>query len=240
MEELCRKAPLCHSLAAVLEQPGPSGVNIIAEVKRASPSKGAICPQAVAAEVAEQYQAAGAAAVSVLTDEKFFCGSLEDLRQVKRAVDLPVLRKDFIISGYQVLEARAFGADAVLLIVKILSRQRLSRLLAKVEELGMQALVEVHDSRELDIAMDVGAHLIAINNRDLKTFKTNLDNAIVLAKKVKSWQVAVAASAIASPRDIRRSCMGGIFNFLVGESLMRADDRRAYLRELLHGWKKDS
>ncbi len=234
----CQAAAPCRSLEKVLAKPGPAGVNIIAEVKRASPSKGPICPGADAAAVARQYQRAGAAAVSVLTDSKYFQGHLEDLRQVKLAVGLPVLRKDFIIDTYQVYQARAAGADAVLLIARILTPGQLEELVELARRLDMETLVEIHAGKELETVTAMGVGLVAINNRDLTTFRTDPDTARRLAAGLKSWQVAVAASTISSPEDIALTRRAGIFNFLVGESLMRAGDRSRFLKDLLYGWKQ--
>ncbi len=218
-----------------LSRPGPGGVNIIAEVKRASPSKGDICPGLDAAACARQYEAGGAAAVSVLTDGPYFKGSLADLQQVREAVSLPVLRKEFIISPYQLYEARAAGADAVLLIVRILSAPQLAELLDLSRHLGMDALVEIHSPEDYAAAHVVGSRLIGINNRNLATFDTNLATATGLAALMAPGETAVAASGINNRGDIERTLQGGVFNFLIGESLVRATDRVAFLRTLIHG-----
>ncbi len=240
LRQLCPAASPCRSLEKVLAKPGPAGVNIIAEIKRASPSRGPICPEADAVRVARKYQQGGAAAISVLTDAKYFRGSLEDLRRVKQAVALPVMRKDFILDQYQVFEARAAGADAVLLIARIMPSAKLTALLDLVRKLEMEALVEIHRVADLEVVTAMDVSLVAINNRDLETFKTDPDTAPRLVSRLKSWQVAVAASAIAGAADIRRSREAGIHNFLVGESLMRAPDCLQHLKELLHGWKKST
>ena len=216
-----------------LTRPGPGGVNIIAEVKRASPSKGDICRDLDAAECARQYETGGAAAVSVLTDASFFKGSLDDLRQVRAAVGLPVLRKEFIIHPYQVLESRAAGADAVLLIARILAPAQLEDLLDQIHEWRMDALVEIHTPEDYAAANAAGARLIGINNRNLATFATDLNTAMDLAAMLQPGQVPVAASGIKERRDIERNLSHGIFNFLIGESLVRASDRTGFLRSLL-------
>lgn len=218
-----------------LTAPGPGGVNIIAEVKRASPSKGDICAGLDASQCAAQYEAGGAAAISVLTDEKYFKGSLEDLRRVREAVALPVLRKEFIVAPYQVYESRAAGADAVLLIVRILPADRLRELLDLTRALGMDALVEIHADGDYPAARQAGARLIGINNRNLATFDTSLDTAVSMHARFKSGETAVAASGIGSRADIETNLQAGIFNFLIGESLVRAQDRVGLLRKLVFG-----
>jgi indole-3-glycerol phosphate synthase len=216
-----------------LTTPGPGGVNIIAEVKRASPSKGDICADLRADVCARAYAKGGAAAVSILTDGPYFKGSLADLRQVRRVVDLPVLRKEFIIDPYQVYESRAAGADAILLIARILSPYHLKVLLELTHELGMDALVEIHDASDYDSAHKAGAKLIGINNRNLATFDTSIDNATNLTALLAPGEVPVAASGIGSRDDITHNLAHGIFTFLVGESLVRADDRAAKVRALI-------
>jgi len=216
-----------------LFQPGPGGANIIAEVKRASPSKGDICKDLDAAQCARQYETGGAAAISVLTDTPYFKGRLEDLRQVRSAVDLPVLRKEFIIAPYQLYESREAGADAVLLIVRILSPAQLDELLALTRELGMGALVEIHSAEDYAAAHEAGSRLIGINNRNLATFDTDLQTAMGLQALLQAGEVPVAASGISGREDVKRNLESGIFNFLIGESLVRAEDRTTFLRSLI-------
>ncbi|MFO7686012.1 MAG: indole-3-glycerol phosphate synthase TrpC [Desulfobacterales bacterium] len=216
-----------------LAQPGPHGVNVIAEIKRASPSKGVIRENIDPAQYARRYESAGAAAVSVLTDEGFFHGSSSDLRRARAATRLPVLRKDFIISSYQVFESVALGADAVLLIVRILSEHQLEDYLSLSRELQVDALVEVHSEEEFDIASLAGARLIGVNNRNLDVFKTDLDTSIRLARRFEPQQIGVAESGIHTREDILKIRTAGIFNFLIGESLVRADDTRGFLKNLL-------
>lgn len=218
-----------------LAAPDPLGVNIIAEVKRASPSKGDICPDLDAAMCARQYEAGGAAAISVLTDGPYFKGSMDDLRVVRQAVRLPVLRKEFIISEYQIFESRAAGADAVLLIVRILSPDQLKTYLALTHSLGMGALVEIHSAEDYDIAHQVGATLIGINNRNLANFDTNLSTALDIVSLMKPGEIPVAASGIISREDIDRNLNQDIFNFLIGESLVRSEDRQGFLNQLING-----
>jgi indole-3-glycerol phosphate synthase len=211
---------------------GP-GRRVIAELKRRSPSKGEIRRDFDPVAIARAYEAGGAAALSVLTDERFFGGSLAVLEAVRRATALPILRKDFVIDPYQVDEARAAGADAVLLIVAALAPAALERLRAHALGLGLDVLVEVHDEAELDLAKGVGADLIGINNRDLKSFVTDLGVTERLARRVPQGAVVVAESGISGPADLARLERAGASAFLVGESLMREADPGLALRRLL-------
>ncbi len=199
-------------------------VALIAEIKRRSPSAGAIRPDLTVPEVARAYAGAGAAALSVLTDADYFGGSLADLELARATVALPVLRKDFIIDELQLLEARAAGADAVLLIVRMLDDVQLRDLLAAARGLGMGVLVEVHDGEELARALAVGASVIGVNNRDLASFRTELDVVLGLAGGVPADRVLVAESGIRTAADIDRLAAAGVDAILVGESLMRAGD----------------
>jgi indole-3-glycerol phosphate synthase len=216
-----------------LMRPGTGGVNVIAEVKRASPSKGDICKDLDAAQCARDYEAGGAVAISVLTDTPYFKGCLDDLRKVRAAVALPVLRKEFIIAPYQLYEARAAGADAVLLIARILAPAQLKELLDQTHQLGMGALVEIHSAADYAAAHRAGSRVIGINNRNLATFDTDLHTAMGLKNLLHPGEVAVAASGITCRADIERNLAGGIFNFLIGESLVRAPDRVAFLKSLI-------
>jgi indole-3-glycerol phosphate synthase len=216
-----------------LMTPGPTGVNVIAEVKRASPSKGMICAGLKSGDCALQYEKGGAAAISVLTDTPYFKGSLADLRLVRAVVAVPVLRKEFIISEYQVYESRAAGADAILLIARILSPNQLSDLLALTHELDMDALVEIHNEKDYAAAHNAGARLIGINNRNLATFDTDIQRAINLANLLQSKEIPVAASGITSRQDIENNLKRGIFNFLIGESLVRSKDRTTMVKKLI-------
>jgi indole-3-glycerol phosphate synthase len=218
-----------------LKTPGPGGVNIIAEVKRASPSKGLISADLDAGDCARAYEAGGAAAISVLTDTIYFKGRLADLRQARAAVQRPVLRKEFIISAYQVYESRAAGADALLLIARILEPGRLAELLALTHELGMAALVEIHSPQDYESAHGAGARLIGINNRNLATFDTDIRTAMDLAALLQADEIPVAASGISSRQDIEANLLSGIFNFLVGESLVRAENRAEQVSRLIRG-----
>jgi indole-3-glycerol phosphate synthase len=214
-------------------------VALIAEVKKASPSAGVICPDFDPVRIAKEYEAAGASCLSVLTDEQFFQGSLDYLRQIRAAVKLPLLRKDFIIDERQILEAIEWGADAILLIVAILDDARLKRFHALASEAGLAVLVEVHDEAELDRALAIGAPLIGVNNRDLKTFKVDLATTERLAARLFSppttrpASLLVAESGINTRADVERLVKCGAGAILVGESLVRTGDIRAKAHELL-------
>ncbi len=209
-------------------------VNVVAEFKRASPSKGVIRVDAEPAQVAREYEAGGAAAISVLTEEDRFQGSLDDLRAVRAAVKIPVLRKDFIFDEYQLYEAAAAGADALLLIVAGLDDEKLVHLRRVTEDvLGMDALVEVHTKEEMRRAEAAGATLVGVNNRDLHSFNVSLDVAIELSKDVPAGMMLVAESGLRSGDDIGRLRALGYCGFLIGETLMRADQPEKALRNLL-------
>jgi len=222
-----------RSFCERLTASNPQGINIIAEIKRASPSKGLIRPNLDPAVYAREYEGGGAAALSVLTDPYFFKGSLDDLKTARQAATLPVLRKDFIISAYQIFETALIGADALLLIAAILSQQQLQDYLALCKELGLDALVEIHDEDEHQKVTRAGANLIGINNRNLKTFHTDIHTSISMASRLSKHQVGVAESGIRTPADIDAVRRAGICNFLIGESLVRADSPRLFLRSLI-------
>ncbi len=205
---------------------------IIAEVKRASPSAGAIASDLDAPAQARRYAEAGAAAISVLTDGPGFGGSLADLSAVREAVAVPLLRKDFVIDRYQLLEARLHGADAALLIVAALSDDRLRTLLSECAALGLAALVEVHDRPELEVALSAGARVVGVNNRNLKTFVVDLAVSEALVPSIPAEVKAVAESGVRTAADARRLRAGGAANLLVGEALVRAADPGELLREM--------
>jgi indole-3-glycerol phosphate synthase len=211
------------------------GISLIAEIKRASPSKGDIRPDLDVAETVRTYERAGARAISVLTEERHFHGSLGDLRMARATTGLPLLRKDFIIDDYQIWEAAANGADAVLLIVAALDDEQLERLLAEAGRAGLDALVEVHDRAEAARATDAGAGLIGINNRNLATFKVNLDTTFDVLKSVAEEVLVVSESGIGKHEDIVRLEGAGVDAVLVGETLVRARDTEAKIRELFSG-----
>lgn len=210
-----------------------SDIRLIAEVKKASPSKGLIRADFDPVAIARRYEETGASAISVLTDEKYFQGSLEYLKQISEVVRLPLLRKDFIIDHMQVYEARAAGADAVLLIVAALSIGRLHDLLELVRNLGMDALVEVHTESELCTALSIGADIVGINNRNLQTFETRLETTLELASMVPPDKVLVSESGINTRADVERLMEAGVDAILVGESLMREEDPGSKVNQLL-------
>jgi indole-3-glycerol phosphate synthase len=209
------------------------GVTVIAELKKASPSKGLIRAEFFVEELARELEGAGAAALSVLTDEEFFQGSLENLGKASAAVKVPCLRKDFIVDEFQLLEARANSADAVLLIVAALSQDELVLLMRGARARGLDVLCEVHDEEELNRALDAGCDLIGVNTRDLRTFKVDLDTAFRLADRLPKNAVCVAESGIRSAEDIARLRAAGYRAFLIGESLMRAISPGETLREFV-------
>lgn len=210
-------------------------ISIIAEIKRATPRFPQLAPTLDPAAQARAYAGGGAAALSVLTDEPFFKTTLEDLGIARDAVALPVLRKEFVIDDYQIWETRARGADALLLIVRLLERGRLSDSLGLCAELGLAALVEAHTARELESALDAGARLVGVNNRNLDTFKTDLKTSILLRPLVPEGVVTVSESGIERHEDMVMLREAGFHAALIGESLIRARDPAAKLKELLHG-----
>ncbi|HKL78370.1 MAG TPA: indole-3-glycerol phosphate synthase TrpC, partial [Gammaproteobacteria bacterium] len=206
---------------------------VIAEIKKASPSRGVLRADFRPVEIARSYEAGGAACLSVLTDVDFFQGADAHLREARAACSLPVIRKDFVIDPYQVSEARLLGADCVLLIVAALDDDTLAACLDRAADEGVAALVEVHDGDELDRALALGAELVGINNRDLHTFETRLETSEELAARVPAGTTLVAESGIHTRADMDRLRAAGISAFLIGESLMRADDPGAALAELI-------
>ncbi len=218
-------------LWSALSAPGGS-TQVVAEVKRASPSAGAIKGGLSAPETAKIYAQAGAAAISVLTDGPGFGGSPEDLQSARAAVVTPILRKDFVVDRYQLLEARLWGADAALLIVAALERFKLEALLKDCSALGLDAMVEVHDRAELDTALEAGSRVIGVNNRDLKTFVVDLATSEALVPRIPPEVRAVAESGIKGVEEVRRLRGCGAVNYLVGEALVRAPDAGELLRAL--------
>jgi indole-3-glycerol phosphate synthase len=212
---------------------GQHGIAVIAELKRASPSRGLIREDFRPRELAQELELAGAAALSVLTDEPFFQGSLEYLRQASASCSIPCLRKDFIVDEVQVVEARANCADAILLIVAALDQKTLEALAASARTHGLDVLCEAHDDEELRRALDAGCDLIGINSRDLRTFEVHLETALRLAEKMPDTCVRVAESGIESGNDVARLRAAGYDAFLVGESLMKAERPGDALRELM-------
>lgn len=222
---------------AALQSPGPLGVNVIAEVKRASPSKGELMADCDPAALSSAYEKAGAACLSVLTDEIFFKASPGDLKAARSAVTLPVLRKDFIVSLYQVYESAAMGADAILLIAAALSDAFIKDALALAKSVGLDVLLEVHNEAEMERAVASGASLIGINNRDLTRFVTDIQTTLRLAPLLPEDRAAVCESGIRTRKDVVRIRNGGVFNFLIGEALVTSKKPGAKLAELLGAGK---
>ena len=212
-----------------------AGVAVIAELKKASPSKGPLRGNYPVGKLAAELEQAGAAALSVLTEETYFQGSLADLSEASAATQLPCLRKDFIVDEFQLLEARAYGADAVLLIVAALAPAQLAPLLARSRELELDVLCEIHDSRDLQIAQAAGCDLIGVNSRDLQTFQVDLGTALRLGPRIPKPVFRVAESGIQSAQDIQKLRAAGFHAFLIGESLMRAESPGEALEKLLAG-----
>jgi indole-3-glycerol phosphate synthase len=226
-------APPPRGFAAALRARIAAGnLAVIAEVKKASPSQGVIRAEFDPAQIARSYAAGGAACLSVLTDIDFFQGADEHLRQARTASGLPVLRKDFMIDAYQIHEARALGADCILLIMAALDDTELHDFCALARELGMDVLVEAHDGGELDRALRTSATLIGINNRDLRTFQTSLDTTLALRARVPMDRLLVTESGIHAPADVARMRAAGVNAFLVGEAFLRAADPGVELRRL--------
>ena len=209
------------------------GVSVIAEIKRASPSKGMIRQDLDVSAIVAGYERAGARAISVLTEEEHFLGSLDDLKSARKACSLPLLRKDFIIDPYQVREAAAFGADAVLLIVAALKPGELLDLSTEAGKFGLDCLVEVHDAAELKVALDAGARLIGINNRDLRTFNVSLETTLNLIEFVPEDCLVVSESGIRDRNDVAMLVDAGVSAVLVGETLMLSPDPESMLKELI-------
>lgn len=218
-----------HSFYQALKK---EGMSYICEVKKASPSKGLIAPAFPYLEIAKEYQEAGAAAISCLTEPFYFQGSDRYLQEITAAVDIPVLRKDFTVDEYMIFQAAAYGAAAVLLICAILNDEQLKEYRELAEELGMDALVEAHDEEEAERALKSGARIIGVNNRDLKTFQVDMQNSILLRKLAPENVVFVSESGIKTSDDIRKLYDNQVDAVLIGETLMRSQDKKAALEEL--------
>jgi indole-3-glycerol phosphate synthase len=207
---------------------------VIAEVKKASPSKGVLRADVIPADIAQSYAEHGAACLSVLTDRQFFQGEPDFLKQARASCDLPVLRKDFMVDAYQVYESRAMGADCILLIAACLSDAQMAELEAIARGMDMAVLVEVHDAQELQRALKLKTKLVGINNRDLRTFEVNLDTTLGMLKDVPADRLLVTESGILQRADVQRMRAAGVHAFLVGEAFMRADDPGAALAALFN------
>jgi indole-3-glycerol phosphate synthase len=245
VEGLKRTRPL-ETLQEALERSEPprdfrtalrlEGISLIAEIKRASPSRGDMLPGVDAVEIADLYEQSGARAISVLTDAKYFKGSLEDLTSVHTNVRLPCIRKEFIIDPYQIYEARAASADAILLIVRILTDHEITEYLRVTRSLGMAALVETHTAEEIDRALSCGAHIIGINNRNLDTLEIDVNTTMQLKRRVPGGNILVSESGINTRTQVKMLEDGGVDAILVGESLLTSRNIRGKIRELLgHG-----
>ena len=232
LETACRGLPPAREFEAALRPAAPGAVRLIAEVKKASPSRGTLDAGLDPAAQAAVYARAGAAAVSVLTDAKYFRGALGDLVAARAAVELPLLRKDFILEEYQLWESRAAGADAVLLIVAALDDARLRDLHHAAKGIGLATLVEVHTADELDRAVALGAPVIGVNNRDLQTLETSLEPSLALLPRIPKAHTAVSESGLFTREDVLRVVRAGAHAVLVGEGLVRAPDVAAKVREL--------
>lgn len=211
------------------------GMAFICEVKKASPSKGIISAEFPYLEIAQAYEQAGARAISVLTEPRFFLGSDQYLKEIKAGVNIPVLRKDFIVDSYQIYEAKVIGADAVLLICSLLDLKTLKDYLQLAESLGLSALVETHTEEEIDRALQAGAAIIGINNRNLKTFAVDLQRTISLRRHVPREKILVSESGIQTAEDVERLRRSQVDAVLIGEAFMRREDKRAFLRDLQGG-----
>jgi len=231
LESIVAQLPPCRDFHAALA--AGDHVQLIAEVKRASPSAGLIREDFDPASIARAYVAGGAACISVLTDAPFFQGSLEYLKKVRANVDVPLLRKDFIVDRYQLLQARAAGADCVLLIAECLPADELARLHDQAAELGLQTLIELFEPQNLDAVLATGTRLVGINNRDLRTFETTLQHTLDLCPKIPDDRLVVGESGIRDHRDVLRLGAGGVKAVLVGESLMRQTDIEQATKDLL-------
>src|SRR5262244_1630125 len=231
LERQCRALPAARDFEGAL-RPSLASIRLIAEVKKASPSRGVLSSGLDPVALATTYATHGAQAISVLTDEKYFKGSLDDLRAVRAAVNVPLLRKDFTIDEYKLWESRAAGAGAVLLMVSILEPTQLSDLLATAKGLGLAALVECHTAAELDQALAAGSRIVGINNRDLATFETRITTTLELLPLIPPGPIVVSESGFFSAADVHQVATAGAHAILVGEGLVRANDIPAKIREL--------
>jgi indole-3-glycerol phosphate synthase len=234
LESNLQELPDCRGFAQSIAS--ASGISVVAEIKKASPSKGLITPDFQPEQTAACYERAGACAVSVLTDQQYFQGSIDVLRQVRSVIEVPVLRKDFIIDELQILEARQAGADAVLLICAALSDERVLELSRFARTLSLDVLLEVHDMDELDIALQAKPSVLGVNNRNLHTFEVSLHTTETILREVPDYVLAIAESGVHTPKDALRMKRAGAKGILVGESLMRAESTEA-VDEMVRGFR---
>ncbi len=233
LKGLASEQPPCRGFVQAMENKLAAKQSaVIAEIKKASPSKGVMRDPFIPVDIAKSYEAAGAACLSILTDVDFFQGADQYLKDARAAVSLPVIRKDFIVDDYQVYEARAMGADCILLIVAALTPEKLKQLNDLTHELGLDVLVEVHDAQELEIALELPNRLIGINNRNLHTFETSLQTTYDLLERIGSDRIVVTESGIHTIGDVEAMRAHSVNSFLVGEAFMRADDPGHALAEL--------
>ena len=230
LKELASKRENTIDPLPILRQ---EGVAVIAEVKRSSPSKGALAEIKEPEQLAKAYEAGGAHCISVLTEKRRFSGSLDDLKKVRKSVDLPILRKDFIVSSYQLWEARAYGADLVLLIVAALEQEALVSLIERSKSIGLTPLVEVHDESEVERAMAAGANIVGVNSRNLKTLEVDPKTFSRIAPLINNGAVKIAESGISGPKDLKAYALAGADAVLVGESLVKAPDPQLAVHELV-------
>ncbi len=230
LRERCKGSPQTRKFSKAIKK--DNGIKFIAEVKKASPSAGIIREDFNYVNIAIEYEAGGASAISVLTDKEFFMGDIKYLSEIKEAVNVPVLRKDFVIDPYQIYEARAAGADSILLIARILTKKQIDTFLALVHELEMECLVEVHDKNELEKVMETETVIIGINNRNLDTFETNLKTTFQLHPLIQGEKIIVSESGIKTREDILKLEEAGIDAILIGETLMRSKDIFLKTKEL--------
>jgi indole-3-glycerol phosphate synthase len=234
LKDLAKAASAPRGFAYALETKVKSGeYGLIAEIKKASPSRGLIRKKFDSRTLARAYQAGGAACLSVLTDEPYFQGADKDLLEARGAIDLPILRKDFMLDPYQVVESRALGADCILLIMAALEDTKAQELEAQAMEMGMDVLIEVHSAQELERALALKSTLLGINNRNLKTLLVDINTTEILAALVPESRQLIAESGLSSPEDLARMANAGAKRFLIGETLMRQDDVEAATRDLL-------
>ena len=232
LRELCMSSNPPASLSRALARGPEESMRVIAEVKRSSPSRGPIRPDLVLEDLVCSYVRGGASAISVLTEPEYFGGDLSDIGRAREVTSLPILRKDFIIDVYQLLESRAAGASAVLLIAALLEKEMLASLLERGREIGLEALVEVHDEAELEAALEAGAEIVGINNRDLKTLQVDLETTLKLAPRVPSGRVLVSESGYSRQEEAAAALQAGVHAILVGEALVRSEKPEELIAEL--------